>query len=115
MSHGYDHIVAIAGAGRNQLLQLFSQENRLIRTEGTIRLRLMGGEVTDTQRGNLPGVRFQYAAGGTASWTSVQIGCKPYQRLLRKQNASREIDLQLLEMLAQASDAGIATVFFSRP
>ena len=75
----------------------------------------MGGEVTDTQRGNLPGVRFQYAEGGTASWTRVLIGSKPYQWLLRKQDAGREIELQLFEMMAQASDAGIASVFFSRP
>ena len=75
----------------------------------------MGGEVTDTQRGNLPSVRFQYAEGGTASWTRVLIGSKPYQWLLRKQGARREIVLQFIEMLSQASDAGIATVFFSRP
>ena len=115
MSHGYGDIVAVAGSGRNQLLQFLGQERRLIRTAGTRGLRLMGGEVTDTQRGNIPGVRFQHATGGTASWTSVLIGSKPYQWLLRKQDAKREIDLQLLEMLAQASDAGIATVFFSRP
>ncbi len=75
----------------------------------------MGGEVTDTQRSNLPGVRFQHAGGRTASRTRVLIGSKPYQWFLGKQDAGREIDLQFLEMMAQASDAGIASVFFSRP
>ena len=75
----------------------------------------MGGEVTDTQRSNLAGVRFPHAGDRVTFRTGVLIGSKPDQWFLGKQDAGREIDLQLLEMMAQASDAGIASVFFSRP